>query len=154
MGGNIFKVNGAAPLLAIGRNQQIDDIISIMNYQEKSITEDQYRKQTGSLYASASVGYLHTYFLEGTLRGDKSSTLPTDNNVYVYPSVSGSMVFSELIKNSGLINYGKVRASWARVGSDTDPYQLQLNYTWAKDSYAGRLINAGNIQNRGIEVTC
>lgn len=153
MGGNIFKVNNGTTT-NIGRNQQIDDIISIMNYQEKSITEDQYRKQTGSLYASASVGYLHTYFLEGTLRGDKSSTLPTDNNVYVYPSVSGSMVFSELIKNSGLINYGKVRASWARVGSDTDPYQLQLNYTWAKDSYAGRLINAGNIQNRGIEVTC
>lgn len=155
MGGNIFKVNNGTTT-NIGRNQQIDDIISIMNYQEKSITEDQYRKQINSLYASASVGYLHTYFLEGTLRGDKSSTLPTDNNVYVYPSVSGSMVFSELIKNSGLINYGKVRASWARVGSDTDPYQLQLNYTTTKDSYAGRsmgLINNSVQPNKDLKPT-
>lgn len=155
MGGNIFKVNNGTTT-NIGRNQQIDDIISIMNYQEKSITEDQYRKQINSLYASASVGYLHTYFLEGTLRGDKSSTLPTDNNVYVYPSVSGSMVFSELIKNKSIINYGKVRASWARVGSDTDPYQLQLNYTTTKDSYAGRsmgLINNSVQPNKDLKPT-
>lgn len=155
MGGNIFKVNNSTTT-NIGKNQQMDNIISIMNYQEKSITEDQYKKQINSLYASASVGYLHTYFLEGTLRGDKSSTLPTNNNVYVYPSVSGSMVFSEFIKNKSIINYGKVRASWAKVGSDTDPYQLQLNYTTTKDSYAGHslgLINNSVQPNKDLKPT-
>ena len=55
------------------------------------------------------------------------------------------MVFSEFIKNKKIINYGKVRASWAKVGSDTDPYQLALNYSTGKYSYAGYTI--GMISN-------
>lgn len=50
------------------------------------------------------------------------------------------MVFSEFIKNKKFINYGKIRASWAKVGSDTDPYLLALNYTTGKYSYSGHTI--------------
>lgn len=124
----------------IGLNQQMNGIKNIMNYQEQNTRESMYKKQISSLYASASLGYKHTYYLEGTLRGDKSSTLPVNNNTYVYPSVSGSLVFSEFIKNKKFINYGKIRASWAKVGSDTDPYLLALNYTTGKYSYSGYTI--------------
>ena len=143
-GGNIFKVNNKT-ITNIGLNQQMDGIVNIMNYQEQNVRERMYQKQINSLYASASVGYKHTYYLEGTVRGDKSSTLPIDNNTYVYPSISGSLVFSEFIKNKNIINYGKVRASWAKVGSDTDPYQLALNYATGKYSYSGYTI--GMISN-------
>ena len=115
-----------------------------MNYAEQSVQRNTYKKQINSLFGSASVGYLHTYYLEATLRGDKSSTLPVNNNVYVYPSFSGSVVFSEWIKNKNLINYGKIRASWAQVGSDTDPYQLDLTYSTAKYSYGGYVIGMIN----------
>ncbi len=110
------------------------------NNKEQNTRESMYKKQISSLYASASLGYKHTYYLEGTIRGDKSSTLPTNNNTYVYPSVSGSLVFTEFIKNKKFINYGKIRASWAKVGSDTDPYLLALNYTTGKYSYSGYTI--------------
>ena len=143
VGGNIFKVNKKTTT-NIGLNQQMDNVISIMNYQEQSVREDIYKKQISSLFASASVGYRHTYYLEGTLRGDKSSTLPVSHNIYVYPSVSGSIVFSEFLKNKKIINYGKIRASWAQVGSDTYPYQLALNYATGKYSYAGYTIGMIN----------
>jgi TonB-linked SusC/RagA family outer membrane protein len=143
-GGNIFKVNNKT-ITNTGLNQQMNGIQNIMNYQEQNTRESMYKKQISSLYASASLGYKHTYYLEGTLRGDKSSTLPTNNNTYVYPSVSGSLVFSEFIKNKKFINYGKIRASWAKVGSDTDPYQLALNYATGKYSYSGYTI--GMISN-------
>ena len=143
-GGNIFKVNNKT-ITNIGLNQQMDGIVNIMNYQEQNVRESMYQNQLHSLYASASIGYKHTYYLEGTVRGDKSSTLPIDNNTYVYPSISGSLVFSEFIKNKNIINYGKVRASWAKVGSDTDPYQLALNYATGKYSYSGYTI--GMISN-------
>ena len=113
------------------------DVIAIMNYGEQSIQQSTYKKQINSIYGSASVGYLHTYYLEGTLRGDKSSTLPAGHNVYIYPSVSGSVVFSEFIQNKKIVNYGKLRASWAQVGSDTDPYMLGISYTSAKYAYSG-----------------
>jgi TonB-dependent SusC/RagA subfamily outer membrane receptor len=120
LGGNIFKVSNKTDIFT-GLDQQMKDVVAIMNYAEQSIQQNQYKKQINSIYASASVGYQHTYYLEATVRGDKSSTLPVSNNVYVYPSFSGSIVFSEFIKNKSLINYGKIRASWAQVGSDTDP---------------------------------
>ena len=142
-GGNIFKVDNKTYTMK-GLNQQMMNLETIMNYSEQHVQQDTYKKQINSLYGSASLGYKHTYYLEGTLRGDKSSTLPLNHNTYVYPSVSGSMVFSEFIKNKHIISFGKVRASWAKVGSDTDPYQLALNYATAKYSYPGFTIGMIN----------
>lgn len=136
LGGNVFKVDNLTTSF-VGLNQQMKDVISISNYGEQSVQQNSYTKQINSIYGSASVGYVHTYYLEATLRGDKSSTLPVNNNVYVYPSVSGSVVFSEFLKNKNIINYGKVRASFAQVGSDTDPYQLFTSYTNSRYSYSG-----------------
>jgi TonB-linked SusC/RagA family outer membrane protein len=69
------------------------------------------------IYASASLGFGGIFFLDGTIRRDHSSTLPADNSYYNYPSVSGSFVFSKLI-NADFINFGKIRANYAKVGND------------------------------------
>jgi TonB-linked SusC/RagA family outer membrane protein len=143
LGGNIFKVDNKSTILT-GSEQLMDDVVAILNYTEQSVQENSYKKQINSIYGSANVGYLHTYYLEGTLRGDKSSTLPIKNNVYVYPSVSASVVFSEFLKNKNIINYGKIRASFAQVGSDTDPFLLAQTYTTTKFSYPGYTIGMIN----------
>ena len=143
LGGNIFKVDNKSSILT-GSEQLMDDVVAILNYTEQSVQENSYKKQINSIYGSANVGYLHTYYLEGTLRGDKSSTLPIKNNVYVYPSVSASVVFSEFLKNKNIINYGKIRASFAQVGSDTDPFLLAQTYTTTKFSYPGYTIGMIN----------
>ncbi|MGM9703209.1 MAG: SusC/RagA family TonB-linked outer membrane protein [Prevotella sp.] len=155
LGGNIFKVDNKTTIFT-GLGEQMSGIIAIMNYQEQNIQQSTYKKQINSLYGSASIGYDHTYYLEGTVRGDKSSTLPTNNNTYVYPSVSASWVFSEYIKNKNIINYGKMRASWAKVGSDTDPYQLALNYSTGKYAYSGftiGMINNNTQPNKDLKPT-
>ena len=136
LGGNIFKVRNRTDIMT-GLGQLGESVETMTNYSEQSIQQNVYEKQINSIYGSASVGYKHTYYLEATLRGDKSSTLPLSNNVYVYPSVSASVVFSEFLKNRNIINYGKIRASVAQVGSDTDPYQLLTSYTNSKYAYSG-----------------
>lgn len=146
LGGNIFKVDNKTTVIT-GTDQQMDGVVSIINYAEQNVQPSTYKKQINSLYASASLGYRSTYYLEGTIRGDRSSTLPSSNNTYIYPSVSGSIVFTNFIKNSNIKNvfsFGKVRASWAKVGSDTDPYQLALNYATGKYSYPGFTIGMIN----------
>ncbi|MDD7304195.1 MAG: SusC/RagA family TonB-linked outer membrane protein [Bacteroidaceae bacterium] len=143
VGGNIYKVDNKSTFIT-GTDQQLDGV-SILNYAEKNVLPNTYKKQINSIYGSASLGYRYTYYLEGTLRGDRSSTLPVSNNTYVYPSVSGSIVFSEFIKDKRVLSFGKVRASWAKVGSDTDPYQLAMNYTTGKYAYTG--FNIGLINN-------
>ncbi len=82
-------------------------------------------KIVNSLYAAASFGYKNFLYVDITGRNDWSSTLPAGNNSYFYPSVSGSLVVSELLNlNNSIIDFAKVRASWAQVGNDTDPYRL------------------------------
>ena len=155
LGGNIYKVDNKTTTIT-GTDQQMSDIIAILNYAEQNVMGGTYKKLINSIYGSASVGFDHTYYLEGTLRGDRSSTLPVSNNTYVYPSVSGSVVFSEFIKNKKVMNYGKFRASWAKVGSDTDPYQLGLTYTTGKYSYPGytiAMINNNTQPNKDLKPT-
>lgn len=88
------------------------------------------RKAINSLYANATFGYHNVAYLDATLRNDWSSTLPAGNRSYLYPSVTGSFIFSELFKKATpWMNYGKFRAGFAQVGNDTDPYQLADTYT-------------------------
>ncbi len=79
-------------------------------------------KEIRSLYGMASLGFKETYFIDASIRNDVSSALPVNNNSYSYPSVSGSIVFSELIKWKPM-TYGKIRASYAVAGGDLDPYR-------------------------------
>src|SRR5690606_25751879 len=79
--------------------------------------EGEIHYEKSGLYAQASFDYNKTLFIESSIRRDQSSALPSDNNDYVYYSVGGSFVFSELINGSWL-NFGKLRANYAEVGND------------------------------------
>ena len=173
------------------------------------------RKEVRSAYGSVTLGLDNTWFIDGSLRRDISSALPSSNNAYLYPSVSASMVFSELL-HVNPISYGKVRASFAQAGSDIDVYltsnsfnlgspyngsfpmyvpdtlkndglqpslgtayeagldmrffrdRIGFNFTWYRQEnkkavmsvdvpgtsgYTKYIINAGDIQNKGVELT-
>jgi TonB-linked SusC/RagA family outer membrane protein len=87
--------------------------------------DDIEKKEVRSLYAALSMGYKGWLNLDLTGRNDWSSTLPEGDNSYFYPSISGAWVFSEQLDlRSNFFSSGKLRASWTRVGNDTDPYQL------------------------------
>lgn len=85
------------------------------------------RSATASAFATASLGFLDTYFIDGTYRVDKSSTLPKDNRAYGYGSVAGSVVLSNLVKQDWL-SYWKLRGNYAVVGGTASAYQLRNTY--------------------------
>lgn len=84
-----------------------------------------YRETTrvNGLYGAMNVGIRNLWFIEGTARNDWSSTLPENNNSYFYPSLSTSVIFSELFELPA-VSYGKLRMGWAQVGNDASAYQL------------------------------
>lgn len=88
------------------------------------------RKRINSLYGLARIGFQNVLFLDLTARNDWSSTLPADNNSYFYPSVSASAVVSDMVELPSFIAFAKVRAGWAQVGNDTDPYRLTNVYNY------------------------
>jgi TonB-linked SusC/RagA family outer membrane protein len=73
-------------------------------------------------YGEVGISYKDIAYLTATGRNDWSSTLPVDSRSYFYPSVSGSLVFTELLPQIPALTFGKIRASWARVGKDANPY--------------------------------
>jgi TonB-linked SusC/RagA family outer membrane protein len=80
-------------------------------------------------YAQVSLAYANYLFLEMTGRIDQSSTLPKEERSYFYPSVSAGFVFTDAFKmNSKILNYGKIRASVAKVGRDAPLYLLDNVY--------------------------
>lgn len=85
-------------------------------------------KRVNSVYGTATLSYANKIFLDVTGRNDWSSTLPSGNNSFFYPSVSTSFILSDLFRLPEQISFAKLRASWAQVGNDTDPYKTAKYY--------------------------
>ena len=98
-------------------------------------------KMINSVYGNIQLSYNNFLYLEASGRNDWSSTLPSDNWSYFYPSVSGSVLLNELLDITG-VDFAKIRVNWAKVGNDTSPYQLQNSFdlSSASDSYLGLTI--------------
>ncbi len=91
---------------------------------------DYSRRRIIGAFAEAELGFREYLFLTVTGRNDWSSTLSKGNNSYFYPAVSSAFVFTEALGiRSDLFSYGKLRASYARVGNDADPYSLAATYS-------------------------
>jgi len=90
-------------------------------------------KQMMSAVFAANVSWKNQLFLDVTGRNDWSSALvytnKSGNYSYFYPSVSGSWLLSETFELPEWISLGKVRASWAQVGNDTQSYYINQGYT-------------------------
>jgi TonB-linked SusC/RagA family outer membrane protein len=95
-------------------------------------------KKVNSLYGSASFNFRDWLNIDITGRNDWSSTLPKNANSLFYPSIGAAFVFTDALGlQSSWLSFGKLRASWTRVGNDTDPYQLAAVYG-AGTAWAGQ----------------
>ncbi|GGC04970.1 SusC/RagA family TonB-linked outer membrane protein [Dyadobacter sediminis] len=72
--------------------------------------------------------YKNIFFVEGTIRRDRTSTLATGNNAFVYPSVNASFVFSDALNLPSFWSYGKLRGSFGVVGNYPTIYQANIAY--------------------------
>lgn len=108
---------------------EIQDFVWMSNGDTRQASESYYKKEIQSVLGNASVGYKGMAYLDVSARNDWSSTLPATNRSYFYPSVSLSGIVSEMFRMPDWIDYLKVRGSWAKVGNDTDAYQLAYVYS-------------------------
>ncbi|WP_281232840.1 SusC/RagA family TonB-linked outer membrane protein [Flavobacterium gelatinilyticum] len=115
-----------APRLAV------PDLYTLTNSRDPLTSSNLYsRLRVYSLYASAQLGFRNYAYLNVTARNDWSSTLPSNNRSYFYPSVNGSLILSEALNlKSNTLDFLKLRAGWSEVGNDADPYQLATVYNF------------------------
>lgn len=105
-------------------------IYTVQNGRGKDPVYTRIEQGVNSLYSSAELNFKQTFYLTGTVRNDWFSTLAPENRSILYPSVSGSYVFSEHLPEVSWLNFAKLRLGYAEVGSDGDvaPYSDQLFY--------------------------
>lgn len=148
-GGNIMqqkrtKMNASAGTLLV------PDLFDVNNGVDKpSITSSLTQRKMNSLYGSLQLNWDGWLFLDVTARNDWSSTMSKENRSYFYPSVSLSAVISDMVQKNGgsmpdWFSFAKVRASFAEVGNDLDPYQLYNVYTISKDANGNSMASAGS----------
>jgi len=131
-------------------NFSVPDFYSYANAstENKQFSHSASQKRLLGLFGEFRVAWKSMLYLTVTGRNDWTSTLPIENRTYFYPSVSGSFVFTELLPKSNILTFGKVRASWAKVGKDTGAYETNTSL-WPVGTYLGGKVGVGNSWTRG-----
>jgi len=115
-----------APRLAV------PDLYTLTNSRDALTSSNSFSNlRVYSGYASTQLGFKNYAYLNLTARNDWSSTLPSSNRSYFYPSINGSLVLSEALNlKSNTLDFLKLRGGWSEVGNDADPYQLSTVYNF------------------------
>jgi len=150
--GSDFKINyniGASDLVrksdytgitANGLN--IPNKFDLLYATARSVNTLVVERELQSVYASANVGFRDYLFLDVSGRNDWSSTLPSPYSFF-YPSVGLSAIISDMAHLPSWISFGKVRASYARVGNDAEPYFLFQTYSYEEGGSNGYIRRDG-----------
>jgi TonB-linked SusC/RagA family outer membrane protein len=139
VGGNTLRIKNH-DFRDVATNFVVRDFFALSNGTTKTPTFGYNQRRVNSLYGIAELGYNSMFYLNFTGRNDWFSVLNPKYNSKFYPSVSGSFVFSELLKDQTWITYGKLRASWAEVGSSNgvNAYDGTLTYTLGTNQFNGQ----------------
>ncbi|MCD0475086.1 SusC/RagA family TonB-linked outer membrane protein [Flavobacterium sp. EDS] len=147
----IFTGSTLTDMIINGQNKQSNFLSSVLNPK----TNDEILVR--SLYSYLRANYKNYLFLDFTGRNDWNSTLASasssdynNNYSFFYPSVSTSFIFTEgLDMNSGVLNFGKIRASWAGTAKALEtPYATALTYNMQAKPLLGNPI--GSVANNII----
>ncbi|TKG91945.1 SusC/RagA family TonB-linked outer membrane protein [Puteibacter caeruleilacunae] len=107
---------------------------SFVNAGQRDFTESVVESSVNSLYASAQLSYGNYLFLDITGRNDWTSTLAKDERSFFYPSVNLGFVVTDAFNiESSILDYAKIRTSYAEVGNDVAPYRIHTYYDYGTD---------------------
>ncbi len=82
-----------------------------------------------AVFGTINLNIKDYWFVEGTLRRERISTMHPDNNILYYPSVNSSLILNEAFELPEVFNYVKLRGSWGIVGNYPDIYKSALSYS-------------------------
>jgi len=125
--GNEINQRTTTRLVNEGDQFIVPGLYTLPNTKTQAFLQDSYsRRRLLGVYTDITLGYKNYAFLNVSGRMDKSSTLPVKNNTYFYPQASLSLVFTDAFNiKTNWLDFGKIRASWARVGNDANPNSIQ-----------------------------
>lgn len=132
VGGNMLYSRGSSISNSAksGSGLIIPFVYTVQNIKNTALaySNSRYERAINSVYAMANMGWRDLIYLDVTARNDWSSTLPSENRSYFYPSASLSLMINNMLNMGSDVNLLKVRGGIAQVGNDTSPYSLYPTY--------------------------
>lgn len=130
--GNNIEVFKSTTGFSYGRNFINPTFPSInnTNTNDRTVSQSIQQRRIVGLFGDLSADWKGIVYLNVRGRNDWSSTLPVNAQSFFYPAFSTSVVVTDLLEELGakvtgkVLSYGKIRASWARVGKDAPPHVL------------------------------
>ncbi|WP_460639994.1 SusC/RagA family TonB-linked outer membrane protein [Larkinella harenae] len=107
-------------------------------------------KELQYVFGAASFSFRDYLTVDASLRNDWSSTLPSPHS-YMYASFGGNFILSDAVKLPNWLNFAKVRGSWAQVGNDTSPYQLDPTYGFTTGGTTGYISRTTTLPNVNLK---
>lgn len=129
VGQNMFQ-KGYNYITASTDGLSIPGLYNIDNTSAQEVGQGFSKYRTAALFADMSVDFKSMLFLGATIRNEWSTTMPEENLSALFPSFSGSFVFTELdaLKDFSALTFGKLRASWAKTANIAGPYRTTSYY--------------------------
>jgi TonB-linked SusC/RagA family outer membrane protein len=132
LGQNMYQ-NYYRQVYSEGDGLSVPDFYNISN--ASSFIDREYTSEyrTAALYADVQLAYRNMLYLGLTGRNEWSTTLPKSNNSFFYPSTSLGFIFTELpqLKGNKILTYGKIRASYAQIANQPEPYYTSNTFSSA-----------------------
>lgn len=130
LGTNIRRSKTTSIYASTNGGLVIPRLYSIANSLNPISAPSEYEGELGvdGYFGNFSANFKDFLVLDMSLRRDQSSTLPDGKNIFYYPSISAGFVFSELLGNTGFLDYGKVRLNYAEVGNTAPLYSTKDDY--------------------------
>ncbi len=120
------------------REFKAEGVYDVSNFKDVRPGSGLYEKEMQSVFFMGQIAYKNYLFVDVTGRNDWSSALGTNNQSFFYPSVSSSFVFTDAFGiNDDILSFGKIRASWAQVGNDSEPYLTRAGYSLYNTGFDG-----------------
>lgn len=140
IGGNARKQRNTSLSSHTGNGLTVRNFFALSNTQQVVSTHGVGSpRDVNSLYAFGQLSWKNAVFLDVTARNDWSSTLPRDAWSFFYPSFGLNAVVSELATFPSWFSFAKIRGSFAEVGNDTAPFQLNRTASFAGAGLGGYL---------------
>ncbi len=120
-----------------GENLLTENFNNISNLLERPFGNEYIDlKRNVGLFGNISLSFKEFLYFSFSGRNEWSSTLPVENRSYFFPGANVGLILTDLFPNlkGKTVTFGKIRASWAKVGNDTDPYML--NNVFVKASHS------------------
>ena len=139
-GANRMRNNYYSNIMETSGGLVLPNLYTVSNSKDPAvITDYESHKEIQSVFGNASAGYKSMVYADLSLRNDWSSVLPKENRSYLYYSAGLSFILTELeaLKDIPVLNYAKLRGSYAQIGNDNDPYKTRETYTNYAPNFGG-----------------